>query len=155
MAQKQVKGIGGVLGNIISRNEAAANAPEEETVAESRAVEMPKPVETPGPPEAQRQVEGAQFAPAQVVDLAEPPAATPKRAAPLKKQEARRGRPPGSKTPAAMVEREKVSLRLRSDLAATYRDWSWKEQCQFSDLVDRALEYYWKAKGNARKPEKE
>jgi hypothetical protein len=73
----------------------------------------------------------------------------------VEKQKARRGRPPAGARPTEQVEREKVSLRLRADLAATYRDWSWDEHCQFSDLVDRAMEHYLKSRGKARKPEKE
>lgn len=68
---------------------------------------------------------------------------------------ARRGRPLRSACPSGPVAREKVSLRLRADLAATYRDWSWDERCQFSDLVDRAMEFYLKHRGKARKQEKE
>lgn len=144
MGQKQVRGIGGVLGHIISRNEAATNAPEEQEIEAVNRVETTRPSE----------VLQAEHASSDATGSERPPASPPKSVAPSKKQEARRGRPPGNKTPTAPVEREKVSLRLRSDLAATYRDWSWKEQCQFSELVDRALEFYWMSRVNARKPEK-
>ena len=40
---------------------------------------------------------------------------------------------------AKVVDKEKVTLRLSSELMAVYRDWSWDERCQLSDLVERAL----------------
>ena len=133
----------GVLGSIISRNETAANAPDEIEVTEVQPTEKPQPVEV------------LQVAPPIIEEAEEAGKGPSKLVVPAKKKEARRGRPLGKKVPVAPVEREKVSLRLRADLTAIYRDWSWKEQCQFSDLVDRALEFYWKSRGNARKPEKE
>ena len=68
--------------------------------------------------------------------------ATPPRLVETAKRQAKRGRPPSSSRAAEPVEREKVTLRLRADLVALYRDWSWDERCQFSDLVDRAMADY-------------
>lgn len=107
---KELKGVSGVLGNLVSREDGG---------------QLTKSEEAPG--------QGV----------------TPKASA------ARRGRPPRSQKPSAPVAREKVSLRLRADLAAIYRDWSWEERCQFSDLVDRAMEFYLKHRSKARKPEAE
>jgi hypothetical protein len=73
---------------------------------------------------------------------------------PGEKKRARLGRPLAGSRASEPIEREKVSLRLRSDLTATYRDW-WEEHCQFSDLVDRAMEHYLKSRRKARMPERE
>jgi uncharacterized protein (DUF4415 family) len=54
---------------------------------------------------------------------------------------ARLGRPPGSST-SHMRPKEKVTLRIPSDLIAEYRDWSWEARCQLSELVERALVTY-------------
>ena len=56
-------------------------------------------------------------------------------------QRARLGRPPGNSFPAA-GPKEKVTLRIPSDLIAEYRDWSWDARCQLSELVERALAAY-------------
>jgi hypothetical protein len=53
----------------------------------------------------------------------------------------RRGRPLG-KAVSPGVPKEKVTLRLTTDLIATYRDWSWEARCQLSDLVEQALAEY-------------
>jgi hypothetical protein len=37
-----------------------------------------------------------------------------------------------------MRPREKVTLRIPSDLIAEYQDWSWEARCQLSELVTRA-----------------
>ena len=56
-------------------------------------------------------------------------------------QRARLGRPPGNSFPAA-GPKEKVTLRIPSDLIAEYRDWSWDARCQLSELVEKALADY-------------
>jgi hypothetical protein len=56
------------------------------------------------------------------------------------------------KSDSAKSGHEPELRKPRADLAAAYRDWSWQERCQFSDLVDRAMESYLK---KARKPERE
>jgi uncharacterized protein (DUF4415 family) len=54
---------------------------------------------------------------------------------------ARLGRPPGN-TRRETVPKEKVTLRIPSDLIAEYRDWSWEARCQLSELVEQALVTY-------------
>jgi uncharacterized protein (DUF4415 family) len=54
---------------------------------------------------------------------------------------ARLGRPPRSTT-RHTGPKEKVTLRIPSDLIAEYRDWSWEARCQLSELVERALAAY-------------
>ena len=54
---------------------------------------------------------------------------------------ARLGRPPGS-TSRQAGPKEKVTLRIPSDLIAEYRDWSWEARCQISELVEKALTAY-------------
>jgi len=54
---------------------------------------------------------------------------------------ARLGRPPG-KTARHRGPKEKVTLRIPSNLIAEYRDWSWEARCQLSELVERALAAY-------------
>jgi uncharacterized protein (DUF4415 family) len=54
---------------------------------------------------------------------------------------ARLGRPQGSNA-SHMRPKEKVTLRIPSDLIAEYRDWSWEARCQLSELVERALVAY-------------
>ena len=62
-------------------------------------------------------------------------------------QRARLGRPPGNDARHARPK-EKVTLRIPSDLIAEYRDWSWEARCQLSELVVRALISY----QDARRP---
>jgi hypothetical protein len=85
---------------------------------------VPLPAEMP-PPESHTS--------ATVVSSPQPPAPNSPRT--------RLGRPPRSgirhSTP-----KEKVTLRIRSDLIAEYRDWSWESRCQISNLVERALLAY-------------
>ncbi len=143
MAEKRVRplgGVGGVLSGLLSGPEAAPQTtvtPPRETMQEDQDVPVVQPVELETP------------------ESQEPRKAPATKTGTGEKQKARRGRPPAGTRPSESVEREKVSLRLRADLAATYRDWSWDEHCQFSDLVDRAMEHYLKSRGKARKPEKE
>ena len=53
---------------------------------------------------------------------------------------ARRGRPSGKAVAAA--PKEKVTVRIATDLIATYRDWSWEARSQLSHLVEQALTDY-------------
>ncbi len=64
-----------------------------------------------------------------------PPAAPPQRFARL-------GRPPSSRL-RTTVPKQKVTLRVPSDLIDRYRDWSWEARCQFSELVGQALLTYY------------
>ena len=54
---------------------------------------------------------------------------------------ARLGRPPAKST-RHRGPKEKVTLRIPSNLIAEYRDWSWEARCQLSELVERALAAY-------------
>jgi uncharacterized protein (DUF4415 family) len=60
---------------------------------------------------------------------------------PPRPRRARLGRPPGNTT-RHLGAKEKVTLRISSDLIAEYRDWSWEARCQLSELVERALAAY-------------
>ena len=60
---------------------------------------------------------------------------------PPRPRRARLGRPPG-KTTRHRGSKEKVTLRIPSNLIAEYRDWSWEARCQLSELVERALAAY-------------
>ncbi len=51
---------------------------------------------------------------------------------------ARLGRPPGSRL-RKRVPKQKVTLRVPTDLINGYRDWSWEARCQLSELVGQAL----------------
>jgi hypothetical protein len=53
---------------------------------------------------------------------------------------ARRGRPQGKA--AAAAPREKVTVRIATELIANYRDWSWQARSQLSHLVEQALRDY-------------
>ena len=53
---------------------------------------------------------------------------------------ARRGRPSGKA--AAAASKEKVTVRITTDLIAAYRDWSWEARAQLSHLVEQALTEY-------------
>ena len=125
MAQKQLKGVSGVLGLLTT--------PSTQT---EEVVDLPQASD-----DGEKDKPNLQAMPTESV-----------RPTQKQNQEARRGRPPGRAAQEPVV-REKVSLRLRADLAQAYRDWSWEERCQFSDLVDRAMEQYLKHRGKARKPE--
>jgi hypothetical protein len=156
MAQpKQLKGVGGVLGNLLTSSEQMAAADQEMAAA----TEEKKQVESQGASRVhvEEPVELGPTEPREAKVVREPESRRKEEVkAPSEtvvgKQKARLGRPPAGTAVAEPVEREKVSLRLRADLAATYRDWSWEEHCQFSDLVDRALEHYLKSRGKGRKP---
>jgi hypothetical protein len=45
-------------------------------------------------------------------------------------------------SPEQTAPKEKVTLRVNSDLIAEYRDWSWEARCQLGELVERALTTY-------------
>ncbi len=114
MAQK-LKGVGGVLGGLIS--------PEP---SETASVVTPEPIEQPATLPSS----------AEATKLKRPVAKGTSRSA-------RRGRPPGPKTGESSAK-EKVSLRIDKDLMDEYRDWSWEERCQLGELVERALTRYLK-----------
>ena len=121
MAAKQLKGVGGVLGGLLSPEPAASATPE--------------PAAEPAPaarPPSNRQMPSRP----------QPPAAKAKPRQPAQpKTQARRGRPPGKKAGEA-ADKEKVTLRLSKELMDEYRDWSWDEHCQLGELVERALSQY-------------
>lgn len=154
MAQKQVKGVGGVIQGLITSREREHHATQETNAVispvEQTDAQEPEPGQGGDAHGSGHEREGGSGR------SSSPPAPSSQKTK-EKKQEARRGRPPKGTRPSLPVEREKVSLRLRADLVAHYRDWSWAERCQFSDLVDRALEHYQRANRgkNDRKPETE
>jgi hypothetical protein len=53
---------------------------------------------------------------------------------------ARRGRPSGKAV--AVASKEKVTVRVATDLIAAYREWSWEARSQLSHLVEQALTDY-------------
>jgi uncharacterized protein (DUF4415 family) len=53
---------------------------------------------------------------------------------------ARRGRPSGKAV--ATASKEKVTVRIATDVIAAYRDWSWEARSQLSHLVEQALTDY-------------
>ena len=53
---------------------------------------------------------------------------------------ARRGRPPASAASAS--RKQKVTIRIRSELIDTYRDWSWEVRSSLSQLIEHALVEY-------------
>jgi hypothetical protein len=55
-------------------------------------------------------------------------------------QHARRGRPPSSSRTTS--SKQKVTVRIRSELIDAYRDWSWELRTPLSRLVERALLEY-------------
>ena len=69
------------------------------------------------------------------------PTRTPKTSTACHAHRARLGRPPG-RSIRHTGQKEKVTLRIPSDLIAEYRDWSWEARCQISELVERALASY-------------
>jgi uncharacterized protein (DUF4415 family) len=130
MAQKQLKGVGGVLGGLLSpapppatpdsASRPAPEAPADEA-ADAEAVERPAP-------------------PAEI--------GKPRQNAPTRTQ-ARRGRPPGRRAGEA-ADKEKVTLRLGKELMDEYREWSWEERCQLGELVERALSQYRKQRSRQK-----
>lgn len=117
MAQK-LKGVGGVLGNLIS----------------------PEPV-TPEPQATPAEAVPAASPPPSVPPAEEirPRSSTP--SSTTRSRGARRGRPPGQKTGEG-GDKEKITLRISKTLADEYRDWSWEERCQLGELVEKALIHY-------------
>lgn len=123
MAAKPLKGVGGVLGGLISSESAAPVSPEP-SVRSASAESIAEPTDAAN------------------IEQAAPPAAKAKPRPPAQpKTHARRGRPPGRKAGEG-GEKEKVTLRLSKELVEEYRDWSWDERCQFGELVERALSQY-------------
>ncbi len=53
---------------------------------------------------------------------------------------ARRGRPPSSSSNGGI--KQKVTVRVQSELIDVYRDWSWEVRSSLSQLVERALMEY-------------
>jgi len=68
------------------------------------------------------------------------PTGTPRATSPCPGR-ARLGRPPG-RNKCHSGSKEKVTIRIPTDLIADYRDWSWEARCQLSELVERALVNY-------------
>lgn len=122
MAQK-LKGVGGVLGGLISPEPAQSEPPavgaESEQNLPSTEVERTETPERPAPPA--ETVKSRPKAPGRIA--------------------ARRGRPPGQK-PGEAADKEKVTLRLNKELMDDYRDWSWEERCQLGELVEKAMLQY-------------
>jgi uncharacterized protein (DUF4415 family) len=119
MAAKQLKGVGGVLGGLLSP-EPSTHAPLEPAIVAAQAIAVePENTEQAAPPEPK----------AKLRHSAHP------------KNYARRGRPPGKKAGDG-EGKEKVTLRLGKELMDEYRDWSWDEHCQLGELVERALIQY-------------
>lgn len=112
MAEKEVSGISGVLGELVSPE----SKPDESTAKKGPSAAAPKGNS----------------------------AATSVPPAPRKSSRARLGRPPGN-TARPAGPKEKVTLRIPSDLIAEYRDWSWEARCQLSELVEKALLTYQKS----------
>jgi uncharacterized protein (DUF4415 family) len=123
VAAKQLKGVGGVLGGLLSPEPAATATPE----PPAKPIPPAPATEAADPPTAEQPV------------IPEPKAKPRPSAQP--KIQARRGRPPGRRAGEATVK-EKVTLRLSKELMDEYRDWSWDEHCQLGDLVERALSLY-------------
>jgi uncharacterized protein (DUF4415 family) len=123
VAAKQLKGVGGVLGGLLSPEPAATVMPEPpaKPAAAAPATEAADPAATEQP-------------------ITSEPKAKPRPPAQPKIQ-SRRGRPPGRRAGEA-PEKEKVTLRLSKELMDEYRDWSWDEHCQLGELVERALSHY-------------
>jgi hypothetical protein len=72
-----------------------------------------------------------------LLDKPNPPTVPPQRCARL-------GRPPDSRL-RTTVPKQKVTLRVPSDLIDQHRDWSWEARCQLSELVGQALSTYHKS----------
>lgn len=139
---KQLKGVGGVLGGIISESPQEAKVPGPQGGPEVRAgltepaPEAPEPA--PKVPELVGQTQGAEIA---------AKARRAKSDEPSERARVRRGRPPkraGGAGPQESVQREKVTLRLNADLMNQYRDWTWEQRCQLHDLIEGAMANYLK-----------
>jgi hypothetical protein len=129
---RQLKGVGGVLGGLIS--------------------ESPEQAKAPTPPQGESQVVPAE-PPPEVSESAGRPqgagiadrARRAKDEGPSEKPRVRRGRPPkraGEVTLEQAVQREKVTLRLDTNLMNQYRDWTWERRCQLHDLIEEAMAQY-------------
>jgi uncharacterized protein (DUF4415 family) len=121
MAAKQLMGVGGVLGSLLSPSPVQSTTPEPEDKPPVNVAQTPhqEPLSPPA-----------------VVDTA-----TKSHPASSGRTQARRGRPPGKKAGDA-ADKEKVTLRLSKKLMDEYREWSWEERCQLGELVERALIRY-------------
>lgn len=123
MAQK-LKGVGGVLGNLLSPEPTAKTVPAvslDEASQDAGTIEQPATVK----------------------------AEVKSRPKALVRTQSRRGRPPGKKS-GEVVEKEKVTLRLSKELMDEYREWSWEERCQLGELVERALSQYRKQRSRTK-----
>jgi uncharacterized protein (DUF4415 family) len=120
VAAKPLKGVGGVLGGLLS-----PEPPASELLLEPATGPIPAVVAEPATDEQP-------VAPAAKAKLRHP-AHT--------RIQVRRGRPPGSKTGEG-ADKEKVTLRLSKELMDEYRDWSWDKRCQLGELVEEALNQY-------------
>jgi len=119
-----MKGVGNVLGGLLSDRTPVVESPQVRGPAEPEAAPSALTSgETAVKPESREEPKGKPF--------------------PKARAAARRGRPPGQKA-GETVLREKVTLRLSGELMAEYRDWSWEERCQLGELVERALIHYQK-----------
>lgn len=111
MNGKSLRGIDGVLGNLIS-------SPIQNMADAHKTTQQTKP-RVPSIPVVQRATANGCSAP----------------------QGARRGRPLGRPCDVRRPK-EKVTLRISSELATEYRDWSWEARCSLSALVEKALADY-------------
>ena len=124
MAKRELKGVGGVLGGLISPPApSASEEPAAQPASQATADEANK-------------AEAAEQPAAAAATGKTRPAATPR-------TQARRGRPPGRKA-GESSEKEKVTLRISKELMDDYREWSWDERCQLGELVERAMSQYHK-----------
>jgi hypothetical protein len=58
-----------------------------------------------------------------------------------------RGRPPRKPLP-AIADKQKLTVRVNSDLADQYRNWSWECRLQLSPLIEQALKEYLRMRRN-------
>jgi hypothetical protein len=131
---RQLKGVGGVLGGLITESSEQATAP-------TPPQEGPQPEPAEPPPEISDSTGRTQGA--GIADRV----TRAKDEGPSEKPRVRRGRPPkraGGATPGEAVQREKVTLRLDANLMNQYRDWTWERRCQLHDLIEEAMAQYLK-----------
>lgn len=127
MAQKPLRGVGGVLDGLISE---PAQPTQQETATPPEMITRAEPAALEVPPAPSARSEKSR------------PKASPRVATRL-------GRPPGQKA-GEVGEKEKVTLRLSKELADDYREWSWEERCQLGELVEKAMTHYRKQRGRQK-----
>jgi hypothetical protein len=140
---RQLKGVGGVLGGLISESPEQAKAP---TPQEAPEVVTGLAESAPEVPDSAEQTRGAETA---------GKAKRAKNDGPSEKLRVRRGRPPkraGGGSLQEAVQREKVTLRLNADLMNQYRDWTWEQRCQLHDLIEGAMAHYLKRRQSRTEP---